>query len=80
MISVDLEQALATAHVLAALSALSAGAVFLPGVTIPTCDVADEPISNGGEAKCFADSDQSARRHEYAGYRRNQTHRTSRGR
>ncbi len=27
----------------------------LTGVTIPTCAVADEPISNGGEAKCFAD-------------------------
>jgi hypothetical protein len=27
----------------------------LTGVTIPTCDVADEPITNGGEAKCFAD-------------------------
>jgi ferric-dicitrate binding protein FerR (iron transport regulator) len=27
----------------------------LTGVTIPSCDVADEPINTGAEAKCFAD-------------------------
>ena len=27
----------------------------LTGVSIPSCDVADEPIDTGAEAKCFAD-------------------------
>jgi hypothetical protein len=48
------EQIVGTPDMKPALIAQKAKEAGLRNVTLPTCDVAGKPITNGGEAKCFA--------------------------
>jgi hypothetical protein len=48
------EQIVGTPDMKPALIAQKAEEAGLRNVTLPTCDVAGKPITNGGEAKCFA--------------------------
>jgi hypothetical protein len=52
--SVKREQIVGTPDMKPSLIAQKAEAAGLKNVTLPTCDVAGKPITNGGEAKCFA--------------------------
>ena len=52
--SVKREQIVGTPDMKPALIAQKAEEAGLKNVTLPTCDVAGKPITNGGEAKCFA--------------------------
>jgi hypothetical protein len=48
------EQIVGTPDMKPSLIAQKAEEAGLKNVTLPTCDVAGKPITNGGEAKCFA--------------------------
>ena len=52
--NVKREQIVGTPDMKPSLIAPKAEEAGLKNVTLPTCDVAGKPITNGGEAKCFA--------------------------
>jgi hypothetical protein len=52
--NVKREQIVGTPDMKPSLIAQKAEEAGLKNVTLPTCDVAGKPITNGGEAKCFA--------------------------